>query len=216
MSNSEKKQKKGVVLKTLKYFFPVAWKFSKSYFILSVINVVVAAVLPFVDIIFLPLLVDALCQPVRDVSQILLFAGLMIGLDTVVGLLNSQLTIHLEKYEDKFLNYMSEEISLRCMDIDFALTENKEALDQIQKAREGKDWSGGIHGIARAFFAIIENVIKIIGVITILVLNAPWLLLIIGTLLGVSTLLNARKNRIEVKYFADLAKVDRVWGYVLF
>ena len=221
MSNSAQKQeksekKKGVVFKTLKYFFPVAWKFSKSYFILSALNVAVAAALPFVDIILLPLLVDALCQPVRDVSQIILYAGLMIGLDAAVGLLNSQLTIHLEKYEDKFLNYMSEEISLRCMDIDFALTENKEALDQIQKAREGKDWSGGIHGIAKAFFTIIENVIKIAGVVTVLAVNAPWLLLIIGTLLGVSTLLNARKNRIEVKYFSDLAKVDRVWGYVLF
>lgn len=221
MSDSAKKQeksekKKGVVFKTLKYFFPVAWRFSKSYFILSALNVAVAAALPFVDIILLPLLVDALCQPVRDVGQIVLYAGLMIGLDAAVGLLNSQLTIHLEKYEDKFLNYMSEEISLRCMDIDFALTENKEALDQIQKAREGKDWSGGIHGIARAFFTIIENVIKIAGVVTVLAVNAPWLLLIIGTLLGVSTLLNARKNRIEVKYFSDLAKVDRVWGYVLF
>ncbi len=221
MSNSAKRQeksekKKGVVFKTLKYFFPVAWRFSKSYFILSALNVAVAAALPFVDIILLPLLVDALCQPVRDVGQIVLYAGLMIGLDAAVGLLNSQLTIHLEKYEDKFLNYMSEEISLRCMDIDFALTENKEALDQIQKAREGKDWSGGIHGIARAFFTIIENVIKIAGVVTVLAVNAPWLLLIIGTLLGVSTLLNARKNRIEVKYFSDLAKVDRVWGYVLF
>lgn len=218
MSNPEKKQekKKGVVFKTLKYFFPVAWKFSKSYFILSALNVAVAAALPFVDIILLPLLVDALCQPARDIGQIVLYAGLMIGLDAAVGLANSQLSIHLEKYEDKFLNYMSEEIALRCMDIDFALTENKEALDQIQKAREGKDWSGGIHGIARAFFAIIENVIKIVGVVTVLAVNAPWLLLIIGTLLGVSTLLNARKNRIEVKYFSDLAKVDRVWDYVTF
>ncbi len=51
MSNTpEKKKEKGVVLKTLKYFFPVAWKFDKSYFIISVINVIVAAILPFVDI----------------------------------------------------------------------------------------------------------------------------------------------------------------------
>lgn len=218
MSNSEKKQekKKGVVFKTLKYFFPVAWRFSKSYFILSAINVAVAAVLPFIDIIFLPLLVDALCQPVRDIPEIILYAALMVGLDAAVGLLNSQLTIHLEKFEDKFLNFMSEEISLRCMEIDFALTENKQALDQIQKAREGKDWSGGIHGIARAFFAIIENIIKIVGVTAVLVIYAPWLLLIIGVLLAVSAILNARKNRIEVKFFSDLAKVDRVWDYVLF
>ena len=216
MSNTPENKKKGVVIKTLKYFFPVAWKFSKSYFILSAINVAVQAALPFVDIFLMPLLVDALCAAERDVAQILTYAGLMVGLDVVVGLMGSLITIHLEKYEDKFLNYQAEQIADRCMNIDFALTENKECLDQINKAREGKDWSGGIHGIARAFFQIIQNVIKLCGVVTVLALNAPWLLLIIGVLLAVSTLINAKKNKIEVKYFSDLAKINRVFGYVVF
>ena len=215
-SKHGKKVEKGVVLKTLKYFFPVAWRFDKAYFILSALNVIVAAALPFVDIFLLPLLVDALCAEVRDVKLIITYAALMVGLDVVVGLITSQLTIHLEKYEDKFLNFQAEEIARRCMEIDFALTENKECLDQINKAREGKDWSGGIHGIARAFFQIIQNVIKICGVVTVLAISAPWLLLIIGVLLCISTLINAKKSRIEVRYFSDLAKINRVFGYVVF
>ena len=213
-SKHGKKVEKGVVMKTLKYFFPVAWKFDKAYFILSAVNVLVAAALPFIDIFLLPLLIDALCAEVRDVQLIVTYAALMVGLDVVVGLITSQLTIHLEKYEDKFLNFQAEEIARRCMEIDFALTENKECLDQINKAREGKDWSGGIHGIAKAFFQIIQNVIKICGVVAVLVINAPWLLLIIGVLLGISTVINAKKSRIEVKYFSDLANVNRVLWYV--
>lgn len=215
MSNTpEKKKEKGVVFKTLKYFFPVAWKFDKAYFILSAINVIVAAVLPFIDIFILPLLIDALTAEVRDIPQIITYAALMVGLDVAVGLLNSQITIHLEKYEDKFLNFQAEQIADRCMNIDFALTENKECLDQINKAREGKDWSGGIHGIAKAFFLIIQNALKIFGVVTVLALSAPWLLLIIGALLAVSTFINAKKNKIEVKYFSDLANINRVLWYV--
>ncbi len=214
MSKKEPPKTKGVVWKTLKYFFPVAWRFDKSYFILSAINVIVSAVLPFIDIFILPLLVDALCAETRDVALIFTYAGLMVGLDVVVGLLNSLLTIHLEKYEDKFLNFQSEQIAGRCMEIDFALTENKECLDQINKAREGKDYSGGIHGIAKAFFQIVQNVIKICGVVTVLAISAPWLLLIIGVLLLISTLINAKKNKIEVKYFSDLANINRVFWYV--
>ncbi len=214
MSKKTPPKTKGVVWKTLKYFFPVAWRFDKSYFILSVINVIVAAVLPFIDIFILPLLVDSLCAETRDIALIFTYAGLMVGLDVVVGLLNSLLTIHLEKYEDKFLNFQSEQIAGRCMEIDFALTENKECLDQINKAREGKDYSGGIHGIAKAFFQIVQNVIKICGVVTVLAISAPWLLLIIGVLLGISTLINAKKNKIEVKYFSDLANINRVFWYV--
>lgn len=213
-SKHAKKQEKGVVIKTLKYFFPVAWRFDKAYFILSAINVVVAAALPFIDIFLLPLLVDALCAEVKDVGLIITYAVLMVGLDVVVGLATSQLTIHLQKYEDKFLNFQAEEIARRCMEIDFALTENKECLDQINKAREGKDWSGGIHGIATAFFSIIQNVIKIFGVVTVLAINAPWLLLIIGVLLVISTFINAKKSKIEVRYFGDLANINRVLWYV--
>ena len=103
-SNNKSEKKKGVVLKTLKYYLPVAWKFSKRYFVVSVINVIVQAVLPFIDLIFLPLLVDALCQPVRDVPTIILYAALMVGLDIAVGTAGSQLTVYLERFEDVFLN----------------------------------------------------------------------------------------------------------------
>ena len=216
MSDTKSAKKKGVVFRTLKYYLPVAWKFSKRYFIVSVINVVVQSVLPFIDIVFLPLLVDALCQTERSVPQIILYAALMVGLDIAVGTLGMQLTIYLERFEDKFLNYFREEVAQRCMDIDFALTENKEALDQIRRANDGIDWSGGLHGICVNFFTIIANIIKIVGVVTVLALSAPWLLLIIGVLLALSSLLNAKKNRIEVKWFSELSKVERVWDYVTY
>lgn len=216
MSDTKSAKKKGVVFSALKYYLPVGWRFSKRYFIVSVINVVVQSVLPFIDIVFLPLLVDALCQTERSVPQIILYAALMVGLDIAVGTLGMQLTIYLERFEDKFLNYFREEVAQRCMDIDFALTENKEALDQIRRANDGIDWSGGLHGICVNFFTIIANIIKIVGVVTVLALSAPWLLLIIGVLLALSSLLNAKKNRIEVKWFSELSKVDRVWDYVTY
>ena len=97
MSNSKKNEKKNAVLNTLKFYLPVAWKLSKRYFIVSVINVIVQAVLPFIDLIFLPLLVDALCQPERSVIQIILYAALMVGLDIAVGTAGTQLTIYLER-----------------------------------------------------------------------------------------------------------------------
>lgn len=212
--NAEKKG--GVVLKTLKYYLPVAWRYSKRYFVVSVLNVIAQAALPFVDILFLPLLVDALCQPVRDVPLILTYAGLMVGLDAVVGVIGSQLTIYLERFEDKFLNYAREQVAKLCMEIDFALTENKEALDQIQKANDGIDWSGGIHGICVDFFGIISNIVKIVGIVAIIAVYAPWLLVIICALLGLSSLLNAKKNRIEIKWFAELSKVDRIYDYVTY
>lgn len=214
-NNSRKKPGEQTVRKTLKYFFPVAWKFDKAYFILSAINVVIGALVPFPEIIFMPLLMDSLISPERDLRRIITYAALMIGLRVIVSLINSVLSIHLEKYSDKFYNFVAEEISQRCMEMDFALTENKEALDQINRGREGLDYSNGVHGISVAFFNILTNILKIFGVAAVLAINAPWMLLIIAALLAVSAIINSRKNKIEIEFFSGLSKVERIWGYIL-
>ena len=61
LSVSKRERKPGAVFRTLKFYLPVAWKLNKRYFIVSVLNVIVQSVLPFIDLIFLPMLVDALC-----------------------------------------------------------------------------------------------------------------------------------------------------------
>lgn len=202
------------VRKTLKYFFPAAWKFDKFYFILSSINVIVGAIVPFPEIIFMPLLLDSLISPTRDLRQIITYAALMIVLKAAVSLINSALTIHLEKYSDKFYNFVTEEISQRCMEMDFALTENKEALDQISRGKYGLGYSNGVHGISIAFFTILTNILKIFGTVTVLAINAPWMLLIIAVLLTLSAIINSRMNKIEIKFFNGLSKVERICEYI--
>ncbi len=214
-NNNQKQIKKGVTIKTLKYLFADAWKFDKIYFILSAVKVVVGAVLPFVDIFLLPMLLNALIAPEKDIAAIITYAALMVGLDAVFELVYSQLTIHLEKWEDVFFNHMDEEIAQKCMDMDFALMEDKKALEQIRLAREGRDYSGGVHWISKYFFSIIENVIKAVGTITVIVVYAPWLLLIIGILLAIAAIFDAKKNKVDLKYFLEVAKVDRVWDYIM-
>ncbi|MGN0642643.1 MAG: ABC transporter ATP-binding protein [Huintestinicola sp.] len=199
---------------SLKYFFSDAWRDHKEYFVMSVINVIFAAALPFCDIIFLPLLINEMTAETKDPKMLLTYGVLMVASNVLLSGANSVLSVQLEKYEDLFLNKASEDISQRCMAIDFALTENKAALDQIQKAREGIQWSGGTHGIAKAFFTIISNLIKIFGVIAVILTTAPWLLLIIGTLLTASALLNRKKNDIEIKGFTDLSKINRIFWHI--
>lgn len=198
----------------IKYFFPDAWRKTKVYFILSVVNLLIAAAIPFVDIYFLPLLVDSMTADVKDIRTICFYGGAMVFFDILLQVLNSTLSVQLEKYADFFLNDSSVEISRRCMELDFALTENKEALDQIKKAREGLNWSGGVHEIAKAFFGIISNGLRIFGAAAVLAVNAPWLLLLIAVLLTASTLINRKKNDIDIKNFTELSGINRIFGHI--
>lgn len=198
----------------IKYFFPDAWRKTKGYFILSAVNLLIAAAIPFVDIFFLPLLVDSMTADVKDIRTILFYGGAMVLLDILLQVLNSTLSVQLEKYADFFLNDSSVEISRRCMELDFALTENKEALDQIKKAREGLNWSGGVHEIAKAFFGIISNGLRLFGAAAVLAVNAPLLLLLIAVLLTASTLINRKKNDIDIKNFTELSGINRIFGHI--
>ena len=100
------------------------------------------------------------------------------------------------------------------MEIDFMLTEDTEALDQRKKAREGLDWSGGAHEIAKGFFTIVSNAVKLVGLVSVIVISAPILLAIIGAVLVVSAVINGRKNKIDIEYFKELASINRIFWYV--
>ena len=129
-------KKTSPVKESLKYCFKQITANKKSYFVLSLLDVIFKAAIPFAEIIFLPLLIDSMLQPEKDIHQIIFYGAAMVILQIVTMGADSVLTIQLEKSEDFFMNLESEEISMRCMEIDFSLTENKKALDQIKKARD--------------------------------------------------------------------------------
>ncbi len=211
----KKEKTENYVLPTLKFFFSAAWKTDKRYFVLSVIRMLIAALIPFVDLYFLPLMIDGLMAEEPNAAPILIYAGVMVALDAVLNAAASVMLVELEKYDDKFLNYFDEVISERCMEMDFVLTEDKDALDQIKKARDGMGWSGGVHRISTAFFNILSNTITLCGVIVLLTLSAPWLLLIIGVLMLFGVLVNKKSNDLEVENFKNMSGIERVFGYVI-
>lgn len=52
------------------------------------------------------------------------------------------------------------------MGLDFQLTEDKAALDQLEKARTGMTWySGGVYGIAEQIFMFSGNIFKVAGML---------------------------------------------------
>nr|MCR4624557.1 ABC transporter ATP-binding protein/permease [Lachnospiraceae bacterium] len=96
----------------------------------------------------------------------------------------------------------------------FQLTEDKEALDQVEKARTGMDWySGGAYGIAEQIFGFASNVLRIFGLVTIISLNAPLLLLVILAYVIIMGFVSAKNNKIGFEVYKKLAKINRLFGY---
>ncbi len=216
---SEKKNETGsfdMVSRTLRYFFPVAWRFRKSYFLLWIVKAVCEICQPFVSIIMTPLLVDELLGG-RNVRLLVTYTAILVLAEAVLSASSSLIGIKLEKVAVIFENFFTEEMSKRVMTLDFQLTEDKQALDQIEKARTGMNWySGGVQGLTSQFFNILSNALKIIGVIAVIAINAPLLVPVTAVLLVINTILKKKINEIEIRSFHELSKENRVFGYVLF
>ncbi len=210
----KKKGKQKIIRPVLKYFLPIAWKNFKGYFFSGIIKVIVSAVMPFVNIIILPLIIDELLDG-RNVGKLIAFAAIIVLGNGILGIIASLLGITMEKYDERMKNYFTEEMSRRVMEMDFQHTEDKNALDQIEKTRTGMSWySGGVHGICMQFFNIASNSITLAGVIALMAIYAPILFALILLLLVVNTLVRAKNNQIEIEDYERLSKINRIFGYL--
>lgn len=208
------KRQENVILKIYKYFLPTAWKRYKIYFIVRFLKLVVMTVMPFINIMVMPLIVDEMLTT-RSAEKIFKYVVFILASEFVLNLLNGILGNVLERYTVKFENYYKTLLSARIMELDFQLTEDKKALDQMELAKNGMTWySGGLNGIVEPLFNMASALFTVIGVVIIVATQAPILILITTAILVLSGLINNKLNQIEQKQYAELSKTNRVFGYL--
>lgn len=208
------KRQENVILKIYKYFLPTAWKRYKIYFIVRFLRLVVMTVMPFVNIMIMPLIVDEMLTT-RSAEKIFKYVVFILVSEFVLNLLNGILGNVLERYTVKFENYYKTLLSARIMELDFQLTEDKKALDQMELAKNGMTWySGGLNGIVEPLFNMASALFTVVGVVIIVATQAPILILITTAILVLSGLINNKLNQIEQKQYAELSKTNRVFGYL--
>lgn len=208
------KEKENVILKVYKYFLPSAWKRYKGYFVIRFIRLIVTTIMPFIPILLMPRIVDELLGG-RDASKLWTYVVMIIGTEFVLNLLNGLLGNIIERYAVKFENYYKQVMSKRIMELDFQLTEDKKALDQMELAKNGMTWySGGLNGIVEPLFNMLAAILTVAGVVVIVVTQAPVILLISVVILIIAGVLNQKLNQIEQKQYAELSKINRVFSYM--
>lgn len=219
MKEKSKKEKlsKKVVLYMLKvvakeklvYFVPFG-----LYFIANLLHKAEAIILP-------KFLIDALVGLFNgeDVSYYLrraiIFSGITLITQFVANVIE-HFAGRIQNYYNEWFNlYFEVKVNEHAMKIDYEHTENPEVLDQLHKAKEGMSWySGNVYGILYQLFNIINNVVVMVGVITIIAISCPLIIPILAIEMGLCAIFNHRINMIELKSFQGLAKQNRIFGYI--
>ncbi|MCR5683884.1 MAG: hypothetical protein K6G81_00485 [Lachnospiraceae bacterium] len=175
------------ILAVIKVLFKTTIRKYPGFFILKIIRMAVSIVMPFIAVFISPMIVDEIVGA-RDIKKLIVLAAVLIGSEAVCQIINDMCNNFINRYSNRIDKYFSILIGRHVMELDFQLTEDKEALEQIEKARTGMEWySGGVHGISDQFFYFFGNLFKAIGFITVIALKAPVLLLV----MVIYTFLNA-------------------------
>ncbi|MCI5667142.1 MAG: ABC transporter ATP-binding protein/permease [Oscillospiraceae bacterium] len=216
-------KKKGVTRETLKFVFKTAWKERPSVFLVYLIRFIAEFADKMQNAIMAKFIIDELVLIITsgEIKQHLTNAAFFAGIYIGVQLLTSVLRSTAEQLESVHAEWFSEHIDIQLADhtmkMDYEHTEDPEALDALEKAQEGMSWySGGIVGVLGAVFSLVNNAAALLGVSVIILFTCPWLLPVQIAALVVITLFNAKNNKLEQEGFLQLAKSNRIFGYVFY
>lgn len=217
------KKKKGITRETLKFVFKTAWRERPSVFLVYLMRFIAVFVQKMQDALMAKFIIDELVLIVTsgEISQHLTNAVIFAGVYVGVQLLTSVMSTCADQLESVHSEWFNEHIDIKLADhtmkMDYEHTEAPEALDALQNAQEGMSWySGGIVGVLGAVFRLVNNAAALLGVSAIILFTCPWLLPVQVAALVIITIFNAKNNKIERDSFLELAKSNRVFGYVFF
>lgn len=204
------------VKKCLAYFFPVAWRTYPGYFVVSVIRLIADIAYPFVNILVLPLIIDELLGG-RDVELLIRYTAIIAIAGPLLAFISFLMTMFQDKYDVKLNSYFTELLGRRIMEMDFQLTEDKNCLEQMEKANTGMPgYSGGVHGIASKFFEIIKCIATILGVVALIIMRAPILLAVTVVIILFNAYVYHKQSELEIKLYQNISSVNRKFHYLGF
>ena len=141
----------------IKILFSTAAKQYPLFFVLETVRTVIGIAQPFVALLVSPLIVDELIGG-RDIHKLITYACILILGEFVFAVVDYRLNMNLQKYQVRLDNYFEMLLGEKAMQLDFPLTENKDVLDQLQRAKSGILWnSGGAYELAEQLFSLIRK-----------------------------------------------------------
>lgn len=216
-------KKNRITRETLKFVFATAMKERPSVFLVYFMRFIADFADKMQNALMAKFIIDELVlmlnsgEPAEHLKNAAIFAGIYIGIQLLTNILRDA-AMQLESVHGEwFSEYIDIQLADRTMKMDYEHTENPEALDTLQKAQEGMSWySGGITGVLNAVFSLVNNAAALLGVSAIILLTCPWLLPVQIAALVAITIFNAKNNKIDRENFLELAKTNRVFGYVFY
>lgn len=208
-----KKDKFNNVLPVLKYFYGIAWKYNKPYFVLIAVNMIIRGVSPFVNIIFPKYIIDELLGKKRGIV-VAKYVAIIVVSNFVIYLMRNAMTYLMNKSRTILELKFDELLGMKSMEMDFEFTENAKVLTELEKAKTGMSWySGGIGGLSENLMAIVSGVITLAGTVFIISKLSILLILVLIVPIIINMVVLSKAQKMQTKFMKELVGINRKFGY---
>lgn len=222
----KKDKKKNITLETVGFMLKLAARERPLLLVLLGLTSIKMVVFSMVEIIVPKFIVDEASAIIGNaiiggggsehIRKAVYFAGGYVLLQMLLNIVNNFCHCRASAEQQWFFEYIDVKIGSHAMAMDFEHTENPDALDALEKAKEGMSWySGGVGGIVNSFVIVVQQAAVLCGAAAVIITVCPWLLPVQFIVLAVIGIFTAKNNALEKESFMRLAKSNRVWGYLL-
>ncbi len=211
---NKKVNKHRVIAKTLRYLFPLAYRYKTSYSYLLFCDLLLGIIQPIANVVCPKFLIDELMTD-RNVENLILYTGFIIISNIGISAIRRIILENLEKYNDLYDNYFSMLLSEKTMNMDFYKTEDTSVLESLHRADIGIGWySGGFTGIMSSIESTILSFVVTVEAVIIIAWKAPFLFITIAVFVILGNIFSAKENKISEKYYGQLSDINRKLDYV--
>ncbi|MCD7785014.1 MAG: ABC transporter ATP-binding protein/permease [Oscillospiraceae bacterium] len=206
------KEKRRVQLDDMISSFREIWKYDKRLFLILLVTVFINALRPFPNIILSGLIIDSISQK-EAYSQIVFYVLLMFGSIFVL----EAISIYLGKIKEylflKFTNKLNNDISQKCLNMDYEQFNDTSFQDSIQLTNQIAQGNNYFTSITTVFDTL-SNIISLIGIVAIMTMLNKWLFLIAVVLIGLQSVLQIVRQKYNLQFQNDSSREQRRLGYV--
>ena len=170
------------------------------------------AVMPFVSVILLKEIIDALAGR-QPVSRLGLYLGILLGAGAAAVLVKRWIGGRVLQRNLSFSDRLERYLTTLSVDGRYDLSDSDEYLKMMDRAYRPIKNQGALTGYMNSAAALIKSTVMILSMTAIIASSNVVLVALIVALAAVLRILQKRKLKVELKYEEELTVIDRRYEY---
>ncbi|MDR2177558.1 MAG: ABC transporter ATP-binding protein/permease [Treponema sp.] len=191
----------------------ILWMFDRSFLFVILTEIIVLAVLPFINMYLIKYSIDMLTNA-ADFRSYLPTVLILLGTQLIGSVVQAKLGVQKDIHGNMSGNTLFAALFKKTMELDYEMLLDKTLMEKRQMAMKVFD-GGRFNNLTSDFRSFVYNLMIVCGIIYIVVAIEFWILLIVVVIVFINSVVTSIRTRAERDIWQKFAPVNRKIEYFL-